>query len=159
MNVITRWLIYGRMLTQSCLISWWRLFLRMIKVSTLYIWCLTLVPVVLKNRFVSCLVCVVWWQNRRKREQKVGRLLKTRFCRTLKKGFLCWSTLSLLTVLVKVWRIRLWRLPMPVIWLVVWLTYRMMWLLQKKTAVHSVDWFVQTLKITMKLLQLCTNVS
>ena len=30
-----------------------------------------------------------------------------RFCRILKKGFLCWSTLSLLTVLVKVWRIRL----------------------------------------------------
>lgn len=43
----------------------------------------------------------------RKLVLKVVRLLKTRSCQTLKRDFLCWSTLSLLTVPVKVWRIPL----------------------------------------------------
>ena len=45
-------------------------------------------------------------QNRRRHVQKVDRLLKTRFFQTLKRGFRCWSTLSLPMVPVKVWRIQ-----------------------------------------------------
>jgi len=41
------------------------------------------------------------------------KLSKTQFLPTLKKGFLYWSTLFLLTVLVKVWPIPRLKLLMP----------------------------------------------
>ena len=88
-NVITRLLILGHMLTASCPIHWWSSWLLIMMVSTLSIWWWILEPVVLKNRFVSCPACVVWWQNRRKVVQKVVRLLKTRSFLTLKKVCLC----------------------------------------------------------------------
>ena len=36
-----------------------------------------------------------------------GQIIENPILSTLKRDFLCWSTLSLLTVLVKVWRIPL----------------------------------------------------
>ncbi len=36
-----------------------------------------------------------------------GQIIENPICQTLKKDFRCWSTLSLPTVLVKVWRIPL----------------------------------------------------
>ena len=126
-------------------LSWqkklWHSFQKMIKDSTLYIWCWTQELVVQKNRFVSSAVWEVLWQNHRNLQlQVVQKSSKTLFCLTSKKVFQFLNTSSQHTVLVRVLPIPLWKLLMLVTLHVVLLTWLTMSSLQKKTAVLYVVW-------------------
>ena len=154
MSVIIKLSINGHRRIAKSQRRWWTNWRRTNKVSTLFLWCWTRVRVVLSNRLSSCVVCVVWWRSLKNQVIRVKRLLKIRFCLTLLMGFRYSNTSFRRTVRVKVWRIRLWKQQMRVIWRVVSWTLPKTWLFVRKIATH---WGVSKRRLWKKAIKLLSR--